>query len=227
MRSIIILVCYSYADTYRDINPHKIIKKDIDTLNKFDETIYNIADSAGDKNTISISKIYHFISEHRAMINDYSRLKVYAKGEIGSRTRRAIGELGDSYTLVDEVTNSREYYAVAVGVSYPIYDKKTEKQIRNERISQDSKILDYISSYAEAVAKVRSLKEELHIVQLIQIRDKSLVKTGIKYLDERIKTIERLHAVRQKIEIETINRSKLKQKLLTLTTDPIGLSKIL
>lgn len=71
------------------------------------------------------------------------------------------------------------------------------------------------------------LKEELKIVRLIQIRDKALVKTGMKYLDERIKTIERLHKIRATIEATIIKKEKYKEILKTLTTKPIELGKLL
>ena len=227
MKKLLLLLATTmlFSDNYIDTSPSKIIKKDIELLKIFDKEIYNIADS--NHKAISVSKIYRFISKHRALVNDYSKVKAYIKGEVGSRTRRALSELEDNYTLVDEVTNSREYYAIAIGITYPLYDKKTEKIIRNERVLQNNKILNSIASYVDTAMNLSLLNEELKIIRLIQIRDKALVKTGMKYLDERIKTIEKLHTVRAKIATSSIKKEKLKQILLTLTTDPINLSKLL
>jgi len=222
---LIIIIQNVEAKNYYDTSPSRIIKNDVDLLKKFDEKLYKIAEKKHKK--YSIGKIYRFIQKHRSLINDYSRLKISIVGELGSRTRRGLAGLGEDYTLNDELTNSREYYLVGLKAIYPIYDKKTEKTLRNERIKQENEIINKIALYLESKETIDLLKEELEIVRLIQIRDKALVKTGIKYLDERIKTIERIFKIKKSIRQSRAKKDKLKEILLTMTTRPKTLSKML
>jgi len=222
---ILIGIAVSIEANYKDLNPSKIVKIDIDILKKFDKKLYKIAESKRDKRKVNPSKIYKFIVKNKAMINDYSRIKAYSKAEVGSRTRRGIGGLEEGYSLEDEVTNSREYYVLAIGLTYPIYDKKTEKLIKNERILQNNKILNKVFNYTEVIEEIEILEEDLEIERLKQIRDKALVKTGMKYLDERIKTIEKIHKIRVDIRRKKHKKERLKEELKLQTTKPNTLEK--
>ena len=123
--------------------------------------------------------------------------------------------------------DDRQYYRLELQASYPFYDKKTEKTIRNERVRQDGLIIDTIADYADTVAIISIAYDTLTIARLKQIRDKTLEKTGMKFLDDRIKTIEEIHKAQQQITQYTIKKERLKMKLLSLTTRPAELKKML
>lgn len=211
--------------TFRDKNPNKITTRDLDILRGFDTSLNSLVEKKHTR--LDIKRIYTFILNNRAIIIDYNRVRGYAKAEIGSRTRRSVLDDDIDTTLLDELGNSREYYAVAVGATYPIWDKKTDKDINNKKLLENAKLIDLISLYSTSKTNIKLFESELELLRLKQIRDKAQVKTGMEYITARITTLEQIHDTHLKLDLEYIKLDKLYLKLLNNTTDKEGLKRLL
>jgi len=206
-------------DVFFDNKPNKITREDLKTIKKFDDEIYKIVETK--HKIINISKIYNHIQRYKNHQDDYFRPVVTAMGRVGSKTKRASTEAGD------ELYNDREYYNVYLSLKVPLLDKKTEMTLHNKKIEYNAKTLNIIEQYAFAYQEINSLKEEVTLYRLLQIRDKGLEKSGIKYMDERIETLKALMIARSKLRYKEQDIKGLKEELLLMTTDPIGLEKLL
>jgi len=204
---------------FYDNKPNKITKDDLTTIKKFDDEIYRIVETK--HKIISVSRIYNHIKRYKSHIDDYFKPVVMAMGRVGSKTKRASTELGD------DIYNDREYYNVYLSLKVPLLDRKTEMTLHNKEIEYNAKILNVVEKYAFTYQEVNSLKEEVTLYRLIQIRDKGLEKSGIKYMDERIETLKSLMVARSNLRHKEQDLQGLKEELLLMTTDPIGLAKLL
>ncbi len=204
---------------FYDIKPNKITKDDLETIKKFDDEIYKIVETK--HKVISISKIYNHIQRYKNHKDDYFRPIVRAMGRIGSKTKRASTELGD------DIYNDRNYYNVYLSLEIPLLDRKTEMLLHNKKIAYNKGVLDTVEQYAATYQEINSLKEEVMLYRLLQIRDKALEKSGIKYMDERIKTLKSLMEARSKLRQKEQDLKGLREELMLMTTDPIGLAELL
>ena len=204
---------------FYDEKPNKITKEDLKTIKKFDDEIYKIVETK--HKIISISRIYQHIQKHKNHKDDYFRPVINAMGRIGSKTKRANTELGD------ELYNDREYYNVYLSLKIPLLDRKTEMLLHNKKITYNARVLEVIEQYAFSYQEINSLKEEVMLYRLLQIRDKGLEKSGVKYMDERIETLKSLMIVRSKLRYKEQDLKGLKEELILMTTDPIGLMELL
>jgi len=204
---------------FYDVKPNKITKNDLETIKKFDDEIYKIVETK--HKIISISKIYDHIQKYKNHKDDYFRPVITAMGRIGSKTKRVNTELGD------ELYNDREYYNVYLSLKIPLLDRKTEMMLHNKKIAYNARIIEVIEQYAFAYQEINSLREEVMLYRLLQIRDKGLEKSGVKYMDERIETLKLLMIARSKLRYKEQDLKGLREELMLMTTDPIGLVELL
>lgn len=215
---LIIPLLVNGSEKFYDDTPNKITKDNLEVIKEFDKEIYRIVETK--HKIIDVSKIYRFILNNKSHKDDYFRPTVDAVGKVGSRTKRA-------NEFNDEIYNDREYYSVYLSLKIPLLDKKTEMTLHNRMIEYNARILEVIEAYSFAYQEINSLKEEVELYRLLQIRDKALEKSGIKYLDQRIETLKSLMIVRSKLRYKKQDLKGLKEELFLMTTDPIGLGELL
>ena len=189
---------------YYDKNPSKITSEDLKIIKNFDDLSYEIVERK--IKPVNIGKIYNFIIKHKKYIHDYSKLKIDITGRAG---------FGD---------NSKSIY---IEVSYPIFDKKQEKDINNEKLKYNLEILNKVEEYADAIQEIISLKETLEFLRVQQILIKAETKTGIKYRDERIQLLKQIMETKIKLRKAYEKKEVLKIYLLNLTNNPEGLKRLL
>ena len=165
-------------DNYFDKNSSSITNYDLKLMQEFDKLAYSLSDK--ELKSLEIEPIFNYIQLHKIYIIDYSLLKVNFLGSVGI----------DDYDYVSERERDKNYQKVSVQLTYPLYDPKTKKDINNKDLEYNFKILDQLNKYTKLRDKLIGLKRELHFTRLIQIKEKLQVKKGIKYLDDKLKTIE-------------------------------------
>lgn len=201
-----------------DHHPSVITNSDLKLVKNFDKKAY----SAVEKRTkrVDIAKIYHFIINNKRYIHDYNRVVVKVAGRAGLRTRRG-------YTDTVDTSRKKGYYNAYLEVSYPLYDKKHQKQINNEKLKYNLQVLKKVEEYADAVVAVENQKELLDFLRMKQRLIKTEVKTGIKYRDERIQILDKMMLAKMKLREAIEARDTTKIYLLNLTTKPTQLEKML
>ncbi len=73
--------------------------------------------------------------------------------------------------------------------------KEKQKQI----IKDDNLILKNIQQYAKYFNDFHSKQRELEFIKLLLVRDKAQVKSGVKYLDEKITKLDKLLELQNQI----------------------------
>jgi len=216
MKKYILFSCLAVtlnAD-YKDTKPNTITKEDLKIIKNFDIEINNIAEhKTNDK--ININEVVNYIYRNRRHIEDFTRLKIDALGTLGYRTAR--GGIDSGATLVS--TDNYNYYKIGVALTYNIFDEKTTKQIKNEKLKYKDTLILLVQKYASAKNKVQNLKNEIELDRLKQIRLKLMVKTAQKYLDERIQILTKLLQDRETLTEQTIILQTTKEQLLNLVTN--------
>lgn len=177
---LITLIVPSIANNFIDKNASTITKDDMHLMQEFDTLVYSISDE--DLKPLDINSIYAFIKKNKAYITDYDLLKINLKASTGT----------DDYDYVNETQRDKDYKKASIELVYPIYDTKSRKDIKNKKLEYNFKILDEIKKYSNLRDKKLGLQRELKFDRLMQIREKLQVKKGVKYLDDKLKTIEKI-----------------------------------
>jgi hypothetical protein len=217
---IVFLASCLHANTYKDNDPMRITN--LPEIKELDKLAYELVEDEHIK-TIDTKKVFNFILEHKAYILGYSLLKVNAKGKIGTRTRRASLEGSDEdISTINSAgfPDDYNYYDVGVALSYPLYDEKTAKSINNEVVEYKAKLLDIIKEYQEELAKHTNLTDKREYYRLLQLRAKARQKTGQIYLDERLKIMEKILDINERLRSSTIAIDGMKMILLNYVKEP-------
>jgi len=205
---------------YYDNHPNIISENDMKVLETFDTNAYKIAEREYDN--INIDRIYNFILRHKAHQEEYNKLKITSTLDVGSRTRNPYS---NSYNY--SFDDGKQFYSAYVELSYPIWDKKTEKRIANEKLTYNLQILDNIEKYVEVFNDVLNYREELELLRMKQRVWKDEYISGVKYRDERLQLLESLRKSKVNLRASRHKLNKLKLYLFTMTTNPKGLNKLL
>ncbi len=177
---VLILIVPVIASDYIDKNASEITKVDIELMKKFDNLVYSLSDES--LKPLDINSIYKFIKIHKSYITDYDLLQIDFKASTGI----------DDYDYVNERERDKKYNKASVELTYPLYDSKTRKDIKNKKLEYNFKILDELKKFSNLRDKKIGLERELKFNRLIQIKEKLQVKKGVKYLDDKLKTLEKI-----------------------------------
>lgn len=183
IKSLIVLIALivpGVANDFIDKNASTITKEDMQLMKEFDTLAYSISDE--DLKPLDINSIYSFIKQNKSYITDYDLLQIDFKASTGI----------DDYDYVNETERDKEYKKASIELVYPLYDTKSRKDIKNKKQEYNFKILDELKKYSNLRDKKLGLKRELKFNRLIQIKEKLQVKKGVKYLDDKLKTIEKI-----------------------------------
>lgn len=218
--SIALLATLLYANDYKDTDPMRVTN--LPELKKLDKLAYELVED-DHTNTIDTKKVFNFILNHKSYILGYSLLKVNARGKIGNRTRRAsIEGVDEDISTINSsgFPDDYNYYDVGVALTYPLYDEKTAKNINNEAVEYKVKLLDIIKEYQEELATHTNLTDRREYYRLLQLRAKARQKTGQIYLDERLKIMEEILKLNEKLRSNKIAIDGMKMILLNYVKEP-------
>lgn len=183
IKSLIVLIVFLVpivANDFIDKNASTITNEDLNLMKEFDTLAYSISDE--DLKPLDINAIYSFIKVNKSYITDYDLLQIDFKASTGI----------DDYDYVNETERDKEYKKASIELTYPLYDTKSRKDIKNKKLEYNFKILDELKKYSNLRDKKLGLQRELKFNRLIQIKEKLQVKKGVKYLDDKLKTIEKI-----------------------------------
>jgi len=177
---LVLIVSIVVSDDYFDKNASSVTGYDLKLMQEFDKLAYNLSDV--DLKSLDIKTIYSFIKVHKNYITDYSLAKIDFKVSTGI----------DDYDYVADRERDKNYKKTSIQLTYPLFDQKSRKDIKNKKLEYNFKILDQLNKYTKLRDKYIALKRELKFNRLIQIKEKLQVKKGIKYLDDKLNTIEKI-----------------------------------
>ncbi len=191
MRKVLLFFCILhviiFAEDFTDKDPTGITDKDIKLLKDFDELSYKLSNSK--IKVLSVNKIYQFIQQNKVYIDDFSLLHVNLKASAGI----------DDYDYKSERERDKNFKKIYLEVSYPIFDQKTKRERQKQIIKDDNAILKNIQQYAKYFNSYHAKKRKLEFLRFLLIRDKVQVKSGVKYLDEKIIKLDKLLEVQNQI----------------------------
>jgi hypothetical protein len=168
------------VDNYFDKNASTITNYDLKLMEEFDKLAYDLSDV--ELKSLDIKTIYNYIRTHKSYITDYSLAKVDFKASAGI----------DDYDYAVDRERDKNYKKTSIQLTYPLFDQKSRKDIKNKKIEYNFKILDELNKYTKLRDSLVAIIRELKFNRLIQIKEKLQVKKGIKYLDDKLKTIEKI-----------------------------------
>ena len=163
IRYILLLVLFIPGvanDNFYDKNSSSVTDYDLKLMQKFDSLAYELSDTKLE--SLDIQPIYQFMYLHKRLIIDYSLLQIDFKASAGI----------DDYDYEADRERDKDYKKVGITLTYPLYDKKTIKDIKNKKLDFRFKILDEIKKYSILRDKKIALNRELKFNRLIQIKEK-------------------------------------------------------
>lgn len=166
---------------YEDTSPEQTTKKDIKLLQKFEKTLYSKTYIKPIK--CNQSKIVNFINSNKIEKFDYNKLLVKLNGQINT---------GENFTDEEGTYKDRDRANIQLNATYPIFDKKTDIEIKKKRLKFKEGIINEVSKYCEIKNEIEILNHQIDLLNLKQIRAKAREDAGQIYLDERIELIEEI-----------------------------------
>jgi len=176
---------FSFSSDFFDKNASKITTFDLQLMQEFDNLVYYSSDV--ELKTLDVDAIYNFIKKHKNYITDYSLAKIDFQAGFGINSN------------LENNNQDKNYQQAIIKFTYPIFDQKSKKEIQNKKIEFNLKLLNTIKEYINLKDSLTAKKRELKFFRLVQIKEKLQVKKGIKYLDEKLKTIEKILILQNKI----------------------------
>lgn len=192
---------------YEDSSPNKTTKDDLMLIKDFKKLSYNLS-SLDSLSNCNIKQISNTIFLHKADKLDYSKLVVNLTASISN----------SSSTKDNEGTyQNRDKQNIMLKATYPLFDKKTDLEIKRKKLKSKKDILDVSSKYCTKKDELLILQNELDLLNLKQIRAKAREEAGLINLDERVKLLEEIlikkkSILKTKREIESI-KLKLLNKI--------------
>jgi len=177
---LVLVVPGMAVDNYFDKNASSITNYDLKLMQEFDKLAYDLSDV--ELKSLDVNSIYSFIKVHKNYITDYSLAKIDFKASAGI----------DDYDYVADKERDKNYKKTSIQLTYPLFDQKSRRDIKNKKIEYNFKILAEINKYSKLRDDLISKIRELKFNRLIQIKEKLQVKKGIKYLDDKLNTIEKI-----------------------------------
>lgn len=201
--SILIVLNSLLLAKYEDLNPAATTKEDIEILKKFEKTIYSKTYVSSTK--CNQSKIVQFINSNKIEKFDYNKLLVKLNGQINN---------SENYTNEEGNYQNRDRANIQLNATYPIFDKKTDLEIKKKKLKFKEDLISEVSNYCEAKNEISILENTIDLLNLKQIRAKAREDSGQIYLDERIDLIEKIIDTKNKLNKSNIKFESLKLQLL-------------
>jgi len=174
-------------------DPTKITESDLKLLKQFDKLAYEITTLDQEKNIKE--SLYQKASICIKKDSWLDKVKIYAK--INAKTP----------------SESENAFSAGVTLQYNIFDLKEAKNAKYDYIQKKQKIFDLINSYLLTKESIRQIKLEIKYYLLKEVRLKARQKSGIINLDERLKNLEKIMQLKEKLQNQRIELLNIKQKI--------------
>jgi hypothetical protein len=198
-------------DSSRDAKPSSVTFPDLAMLQQFENLEYNLADDESVKE-LDVSEIFNFIKLHKTKTIEYSKIKVNLFARGGSKT--GLGGEDTEFAPSNVADRSYPFYRAGISATYPLYDAQLDKQIHNDKLDYNLKLLQKIEDYAQSVERKRILDKKLEYLRLNERRYKAMQHAGVAYLNDRLKVIDQLFTISEQIRILKVKISSYKMQLL-------------
>lgn len=231
MKKSAILTALLYSAIYSaepliDANPMTITSSDSRIIREFDKLIYDRAHAR--PQNVQLAETVAYILKFKTYQIEYNHLKIEAAGDAGRRTARSTGE-GAQAAAGDLFPSDFNYYDIGITVTMPLYDQKEARDIVKKKFDLKSKIIDDVKKFYDAKIAAAAIRARLELAELKQIRAKARTIEGIVNLDDRIKIIEDILDLREKLAAEEATEGAARLQLLAYVPDTAknGLERLL
>ena len=200
----ILLVLNSYIlAKYEDSSPSKTTLDDLKILNNFENLLYS-------KTYISLNEckqneIINLIYQNKEEEFDYNRLVVKLNGQINNEER---------FANEDGTIQDRDKASIQLKATYPIFDKRTDIEIKKKKIEFKNKLITDVSKYCTLKNELHIIEDEVELLNLKQLRAKAREDAGQIYLDDRITLIEEIIKKKNEFSKASIELNTIKLQLI-------------
>lgn len=201
--SIILVLNYYLLAKYEDSSPEKTTHEDLKILKNFEKLLYS-------KTSISLNEckqneIIDFITLYKIEKFDYNKLLVNLNGQVNSNN--TIDDAEGTY-------RDRDRASVQIAATYPLFDMKTDIEIKKKKVKFRSDLITSVSKYCNLKNNLDIINHEIDLLNLKQIRAKAREDTGQIYLDDRITLIEEIIKKKNEFSKTSIEFNTIKLQLL-------------
>ena len=202
--SILIVLNSFLLAKYEDISPDKTTHEDLKILKNFEKLIYK-STNISTNNECAQEKIVNFIYRNKIEEFDYNKLLVNLNTQVSS---------SDTLNDVDGTYRDRDRASIQLAATYPLYDNKTDIEIKKKKVKYKSDLISEVSKYCDLKNKLFITEHEINLLNLKQLRAKAREDTGQIYLDDRIILIEEIIKKKNELSTTTIEFQSMKLKLI-------------
>lgn len=199
-----ILVFNSFLHAkYEDISPDKTTHQDLVILKDFEKLLYS--NTYITLNECKQNEIINFINLYKIEKFDYNKLLINLNSQVSSN---------DTINDSEGTYRDRDRASVQLSATYPLYDMKTDIEIKRKKVKYKNTLITEVSKYCGLMNDLSILKHEIDLLNLKQIRAKAREDTGQIYLDDRITLIEEIIKKKNDFTKTTIDFNTIKLQLL-------------
>ncbi len=202
--SILLVLNSILLAKYEDFSPDKTTHEDLKILKNFEKLIYK-STNISTNNECAQEKIVNFIYRNKIEEFDYNKLLVNLNTQVSS---------SDTLNDVDGTYRDRDRASIQLAATYPLYDNKTDIEIKKKKVKYKSDLISEVSKYCEFKNKIFITKHEIDLLNLKQLRAKAREDTGQIYLDDRISLIEEIIKKKNDLSEASIEFNTIKLQLL-------------
>ena len=186
---------------------NSITKQELQQLKKIDEQIYKLSSNKDDEKEDNSLEVIHFIYRNLRYDLDYSKLKITTNANVKSSTTQ-----NSSYE--NQTTQDKTSGNIMLSLTYPLYDKKEEKQREQEIIKLKNQIAKDVTDYFTLKFEYEELKSENKILKLIETRDKARKLNGMGSFSDWLNTVKSLKKNKYDMKYKHLELIQKKQTLL-------------
>lgn len=202
--SILIVLNSILIAKYEDTSPDKTTHQDLEILQDFKKLMYKSTDIST-TNGCEQEKIVNFIYRNKIEEFDYNKLLVNLNTQVSS---------SDTLNDVDGTYRDRDRASIQLAATYPLYDNKTDIEIKKKKVKYKSDLINEVSKYCNLKNKLFITEHEIDLLNLKQLRAKAREDTGQIYLDDRITLIEDIIKKKNELSKTSIEFNTIKLQLL-------------
>lgn len=210
MKKLSILAVFAFY-ALADYNPAKIEKSDLNALLRFENSVYALTakrENYHDK----ILQTITFLNKYKTNHHDHSLLTVDLKAQASLRN-------GYEENYYEENSGAKHRENIALTASYPIFDQKETKERMKKKQDTKNSIVKLVAAYFDLKREYKHLTIKEKYLRLKEQREKVRTKSAVINLDDRLKTIEDLIEISDKIAKTAIAMEEKKQLMVNLVPD--------
>lgn len=188
---------------YEDTSPSSTTKEDLLILQNLKDSLYNKTSYSYTK--CNQEEIINYINLNKIKKFAYNKLLVKLNSQIST---------SENFTEDSGAYRERDRASLTLNASYPLFDKKTDLEIKKKKIEYRSSLIDEVAKYCKTKLDIDILINKIDILNLKQIRAKAREESGQIFLDERITLIEEIITKKSELANLDIEFKTIKLQLL-------------